>query len=147
MPAMILLTTAGWVVNHFSAQYFSANTTIAQAIGALAIGLIANLYSRLGSELAAAMLHPAIFIQVPGSLAANGGLLSGIQNADRINKQIYSKKDDGSSTGFQESFEMLYAGYSMIQIAIGITLGLSVSILLVYPFRKKNQRKSGLFSF
>lgn len=147
MPAMVLLTTAGWVVNYFSARYFSANTTIAQVIGALTIGLLANLYSRLGSEFAAAILHPAIFIQVPGSLAANGGLLSGVQSADRVNKHAYSQKNITSSLDVQGSSELLNAGYSMIQIAIGITLGLSVSALFVYPFRKRHERKSGLFSF
>jgi hypothetical protein len=35
-------------------------------------------------------------------------------------------------------------GYSMIQVAIGITVGLFLSALIVYPFGKK---RSGLFSF
>jgi hypothetical protein len=35
-------------------------------------------------------------------------------------------------------------GYSMIQVAIGITVGLFLSALIVYPFGK---RRSGLFSF
>lgn len=34
---------------------------------------------------------------------------------------------------------------AMIEIAIGITVGISISALLVYPIRKK--RRSGLFSF
>lgn len=35
-------------------------------------------------------------------------------------------------------------GYSMIQVAIGISVGLFLSALVVYPFGK---RRSGLFSF
>jgi hypothetical protein len=35
-------------------------------------------------------------------------------------------------------------GFSMIQVAIGITVGLFLSALIVYPFGK---RRSGLFSF
>jgi hypothetical protein len=35
-------------------------------------------------------------------------------------------------------------GYSMIQVAIGISVGLFLSAILVYPFGK---RRSGLFSF
>jgi len=35
-------------------------------------------------------------------------------------------------------------GYNMIQIAIGITVGLFLSALIVYPLGK---RRSGLFSF
>lgn len=148
MPAMVLLTTAGWVVNRFSAQRFSANTAIAQALGALAIGLLANLYSRLGGAFAAALLHPAIFIQVPGSLAANGGLISGIESADEINNRTAPAGNAPRlQTGASENFAMLNAGYSMVEIAIGITVGLSVSVLMVYPFRKKGKGKSGLFSF
>lgn len=39
---------------------------------------------------------------------------------------------------------VLDVGYSMIQVAIGITVGLSLSALVVYPCGK---RRSGLFSF
>jgi hypothetical protein len=35
-------------------------------------------------------------------------------------------------------------GFSMIQVAIGITVGLFLAALIVYPFGK---RRSGLFSF
>ena len=35
-------------------------------------------------------------------------------------------------------------GFSMIQVAIGITVGLFLSALIVYPLGK---RRSGLFSF
>ncbi|KAK5550945.1 hypothetical protein LTR46_011054 [Exophiala xenobiotica] len=146
MPAMVLITLAGWVVNHFSGQHFSLNTAISQALGALTIGILANLYSRLGHGLAAALLHPAIFIQVPGSLAANGGLISGIQSANELNNRTSSSNGTRLETGAQGNFELLDAGYSMIEIAIGITVGLSVSALVVYPFRKK-KGKSRLFSF
>lgn len=39
---------------------------------------------------------------------------------------------------------VLNVGYSMIQVAIGITVGLFLSALVVYPMGK---RRSGLFSF
>jgi hypothetical protein len=39
---------------------------------------------------------------------------------------------------------VLNVGYSMIQIAIGITVGLFLSAIIVYPLGK---RRSGLFSF
>jgi uncharacterized membrane protein YjjP (DUF1212 family) len=146
MPGMIPLTTTGWMVNHFSANYFSVNIAIAQALGALTVGLLADLYSRLGSGFAAAVLHPAMFIQVPGSLAVNGGLISGIQNADQVNKHTTSTNGTILQTGADGHLELLNAGYLMIEIAIGITLGLSVSTLLVYPLCKK-KGKSGLFSF
>jgi uncharacterized membrane protein YjjB (DUF3815 family) len=147
MPAMVLLSLAGWVANHFSGQYFSSNIAISQALGALTIGILANLYSRLGHGLAAALLHPAIFIQVPGSLAANGGLITGVQIANELNNRTSSNSSMRLETTAEGNFELLDAGYSMIEIAIGITAGLSLSALVVYPFRKKKKGKSGLFSF
>ncbi|EHY56249.1 uncharacterized protein HMPREF1120_04338 [Exophiala dermatitidis NIH/UT8656] len=122
MPAMVLVTLAGWVVNHFSGQYFSLNTAISQALGAFTIGILANLSSRLRHGLAAALLHPAIFIQVPGSVAANGGLISGVQSANKVNSHTSSSNGTTLGTGAaQGSFELLNAGFSMIEIAIGIT--------------------------
>jgi hypothetical protein len=35
-------------------------------------------------------------------------------------------------------------GFGMIQVAIGITIGLFIAALVVYPYGK---RRSGLFSF
>ena len=154
-PAMLILSLVGWLVNYFSAQHFATNTQIAQTLGALTVGILANLYSRLGHGLAVALLYPAIFIQVPGSLAASGSLISGLTSANQLTKPANGGLDSGGMTvvngtgavgGAQGNTALLNAGYSMIEIAIGITVGLSVSALVVYPFRKK-RGKSGLFSF
>lgn len=51
VPAMVILSLMGWTVNYFSAQRFSANTQIAQTLGALTVGIFANTYSRSGSVL------------------------------------------------------------------------------------------------
>ncbi|KAB5527993.1 hypothetical protein GE09DRAFT_1149893 [Coniochaeta sp. 2T2.1] len=144
-PVMVAISLAGWVVNHFSEQAFSKNTQIAQSLGALTVGVLANVYSRLGLGLAVSIMHPAIFLQVPGSLAAAGGLLSGLKSADSLTS---GWKNGTTTTGQPEDAndtDVLLAGYAMIRIAIGITIGLSVSALLVYPFRKKV--KSGMFTY
>ena len=155
VPAMLCLSLVGWLVNHFSSQYFDTNIQIAQMLGALTVGIIANLASRLGHGLAVALLHPAIFIQVPGSLAASGSLISGLESANQLTQHVDSGLQPGGRQtangsvavgGVQENTAVLNAGYAMVEIAIGITMGLSVSALLVYPFRKKKGR-SGLFSF
>jgi uncharacterized membrane protein YjjP (DUF1212 family) len=154
-PAMLVLTLVGWLSNHFSAQHFATNIQIAQTLGALTVGILANLYSRLGHGLAVALLHPAIFIQVPGSLAASGSLISGLTSANQLTKHADGGVGSGGSTtgngtpgvgGEQGNTAVLNAGYSMIEIAIGITVGLSVSAIVVYPFRNR-RGKSGLFSF
>jgi uncharacterized membrane protein YjjB (DUF3815 family) len=94
-------------------------------------------------------MHPAIYIQVPGSFAASGSLLSGLSIADLINHgtQVAGNESAGKGT-FSSTLiasPMLDAGVSMVEIAVSITIGLSVSALVVYPFRRST-RKSGIFS-
>ena len=152
MPPMLGLAIVGYLVNHYSAQRFSSNAQIAQTLGALAIGVIANLYSRLRHGLAAAALLPAIFVQVPSGLAASGSLISGVTSANQITNHTAPPGLGGgaggvtanAAQGLEVNSAVLNVGYSMIQIAIGITVGLFMSALVVYPLGK---RRSGLFSF
>ncbi|OLN88155.1 Uncharacterized UPF0442 protein C7D4.12c 1 [Colletotrichum chlorophyti] len=227
-PVMILISLAGFLVNNYSSDYFRGNTQVSNMLGALTVGLLANLYSRLsrhahilfhemvdwwnlrvaprfvpasrrrnerrprqdnyhpsaqgttashggitpeGSEpttpttetfsekpgepqtaavearkrtvgygLAAAAMLPAIFVQVPSGLAAGGSLLAGVTSADQItnNNGTASAEDTGINNS---AFAVLF---SVIQVAIGITVGLFLSALIVYPFGK---RRSGLLSF
>lgn len=102
---------------------------------------------------AAAALLPAIFVQVPSGLAASGSLLAGLSSADQItNSTTYAngtaRINGTTSVAVNSSTDLntivFNVGYSMIQVAIGITVGLFLSALIVYPFGK---RRSGLFSF
>ncbi|RAL61033.1 hypothetical protein DID88_010129 [Monilinia fructigena] len=142
-----------YIVNFFSAKRFPSSAQISNTLGALAVGVLGNLYSRVRHGVAAAALLPAIFVQVPSGLAASGSLLAGLSTADSItNSTTYANgtaKVNGTSTVTVSSSEDLNTivfnvGYSMIQVAIGITVGLFLSALIVYPFGK---RRSGLFSF
>lgn len=155
MPVMLIIAFAGYVVNRFSAKRFSSNAQIANTLGALTVGVLGNLYSRLRHGLAAAALLPAIFVQVPSGLAASGSLVSGITSANQItNTSVNGTMPHGTTTvsngtqagliGGDLNSMVLNVGYSMIQVAIGITVGLFLSALVVYPFGK---RRSGLFSF
>ncbi|KAK3064588.1 hypothetical protein LTS18_005846 [Coniosporium uncinatum] len=141
MPAMITSSVNGWFVNYFAGRRFAANAQITQALGALAVGVLANLCSRFGHGLAIALLHPGIFLQVPGSFAASGSLISGLTSANQL---IHN--GTAAAIGAPTNTAILNAGYSMIEIVIGITVGLSVSALIVYPVRKI-RGNSGVFSF
>jgi len=151
-PIMMIIAFVGYIVNHFSALRFSTNAQIANTLGALAIGILGNLYSRLRHGLAAAALLPAIYVQVPSGLAASGSLVSGITSANQITRQkVNGTVTNGTSiissatSSASGVSDMIFnVGYSMIQVAIGITVGLFLSALVVYPFGK---RRSGLFSF
>lgn len=235
MPVQVLISLAGFLVNNFSSRFFRGNGIISSSLGALTIGVLANLYSRLGrfaqnwsldvweyhveprlrrlsgkrprphespyqncppvtdSEetvavtasasagkerdvemgsrpqpsigpfrharkigygLAAAAMLPAIFVQVPSGLAASGSLLSGVTSADQItrNETILANgtviNGTLSTTTTAVSGDLNSSAFSVlvsvIQVAINISVGLSLSALLVYPFGK---RRSGLFSF
>ncbi|KAI0484151.1 DUF1212-domain-containing protein [Xylariaceae sp. FL0804] len=146
MPTMIVIAFAGYIVNFFSGKRFSASPQIANTLGAFTVGVLANLYSRLRHGVAVTALLPAIFVQVPSGLAATGSLLSGLQTANQLNNNTQTV--NGTSTVTITESEPLSnvvfnVAASMIQIAIGITLGLFLSALIVYPLGK---RRSGLWT-
>ncbi|KXT14659.1 hypothetical protein AC579_3671 [Pseudocercospora musae] len=209
-PMMMIIAFAGYIVNYFSSQRFAGNTQVSNTLGALAIGVMANLYSRIGGRvenkaldiweitlrpvwkafrrrvfgiesrrksskkleegsvsdddesifqpaarrvgysLAAAAMLPAIFVQVPSGLAVNGSLVSGIASANQITGNTSSGgtqvlNTSNIATGNNALNSIAFdVGYSVIQVAIGITVGLFLSAIVVYPLGK---RRSGLFSF
>jgi uncharacterized membrane protein YjjP (DUF1212 family) len=154
LPIMALIAVAGHQANFWISTQLSSNLQVANAIGAFVIGCLANLYSRLFHGLAAAAMLPAIYCQVPGGLAASGSLVAGIDSANQIfgNSSSVSIINNGTQ-GFvaaQEDPTSVYGGtifnvgYGMVQVSIGISVGLYLSALVIYPLGK---RRSGLFSF
>ncbi|KAK5988548.1 hypothetical protein PT974_10032 [Cladobotryum mycophilum] len=190
-PVMIVMSLAGYVVNSYSSRYFVGNPQISNMLGALTVGILANLYSRVGRHvenawldflewwnlrvgrrfakgplpppvpdlessaglekpqkqprkvgysLAAAAMLPAIFVQVPSGLAAGGSLLAGINSANQINNN-HTMAASASNSLDTTPFTVLF---SVIQVAISLSVGLFMSALIVYPLGK---RRSGLFSF
>ncbi|KHO00604.1 DUF1212 domain membrane protein Prm10 [Metarhizium album ARSEF 1941] len=147
MPVMVFIAFAGYVVNFFSSIKFVASPQIANTLGALSVGILANLYSRLRHGVAAATLIPAIFVQVPGGLASTGGLLSGLSTANQLINSptvINGTSTVRFSQGESMNTVVFNVAASMIQIAIGIAVGLFMSAVVIYPLGK---RRSGLFSF
>lgn len=198
-PIMLFISFTGYLVNYFTSQRFSGNLQVPQALGALTIGIEANLYARIGRSvdnffiniwerrfrphfynlrtklesssstalrklgsleslplpntrhsdqkpklgygLAAAAMLPAIFVQVPSGLAVSGSLLSGLTSADQIISNTTTTAGTSSDISSSSAFNV---SYSVIEVAIGITVGLFLSALIVYPLGK---RRSGLFSF
>ncbi|KAI1766996.1 DUF1212-domain-containing protein [Hypoxylon sp. FL1150] len=146
MPVMVTIAFAGYIVNYFSSPKFAASPQIANTLGAFTVGVLANLYSRLRHGVAAAALLPAIFVQVPSGIAATGSLLSGLSTANELNNS--TEVVNGTSTVSIDNGQALdtivfNVAASMINIAIGITVGLFLSALIVYPLGK---RRSGLWT-
>jgi uncharacterized membrane protein YjjB (DUF3815 family) len=102
IPVMLAIAFIGYIVNFFSAKKFPSSAQISNTLGALAVGVLGNLYSRMRHGLAAAALLPAIFVQVPSGLAASGSLLAGLSTADQLtNSSTYANgtaKVNGTSS-------------------------------------------------
>ncbi|KAL2857276.1 hypothetical protein BJY01DRAFT_202533 [Aspergillus pseudoustus] len=141
LPVMIVIALSGYVTNYFSTTKLGSNSEVANTVGAFTIGLLGNLYSRLWRGHAAAAILPAIFVLVPSGLASTGSLVSGLNYADSVRDGLASGNTSNISS---QDTSIASLGFGMVQIAIGITVGLFVSALVVYPLGK---RRSGLFNF
>ncbi|KAI4593873.1 hypothetical protein KJ359_008916 [Pestalotiopsis sp. 9143b] len=140
MPVMIVIALAGYAVNFYTSQKFAASAPIAYTFGAFVVGILANLYSRVRHDVAAAILLPAVYVQVPGSLASSGAITVGLQTATLLTQTNATSSSTDSTQLNALAFNF---AASMIQIAIGITVGLFGSALLVYPLGK---RRGGLWT-
>ena len=146
LPPMTIIALTGYITNYFSTKKLGSNSQVANTVGAFTVGIMGNLYSRLWHGHVATAILPAILILVPSGLAATGSLISGVQSADQIKQNVTSHGAASSApgAGLASSSSVFSLGFGMIQVAIGITIGLFIAALCVYPYGK---RRSGLFSF
>ncbi|KAJ9491170.1 hypothetical protein VN97_g2069 [Penicillium thymicola] len=138
LPVTIFMGVCGYVTNYFSTKKLGSNQ-VANTVGAFTIGLLANLYSRLWHGHAAAAIIPGIFTLVPSGLASSGSIISGLEYAEAV----ASGNVSSTTTSVTSNTSLTSLGYGMIQTAIGISVGLFISALIVYPHGKK---RSGIFS-
>ncbi|OWB74647.1 hypothetical protein B5S31_g4459 [[Candida] boidinii] len=149
LPAMIVISGGGYVVNYFSGKHFINAAEFTSTIGCFIIGFLSNLYSRIGKTflgkrmnpgMAVVNMLPGIFVQVPSGIASQGSLLAGINTADAI----VNKNGTSTSTNSNAfSSTSLSFGIVMVEVAIGISVGLFAATIAVYPFGKK---RTGLFT-
>lgn len=140
-PVMIVIALCGYITNYFSTLKLGSNSEVANTVGAFTIGVLGNLYSRLWHGHAATAILPGIFVLVPSGLASSGSLIAGLQYADQVRQNLHSS---GNNISTNQDLSLASLGFGMIQVAIGITVGLFIAALIVYPYGK---RRSGLFSF
>lgn len=133
LPIMLIISGAGYVVSYFSSKYFADSTEFTASLASFVIGVMGNLYSRIWKGIAVSAMLPGIFLQVPGGVGAKSTLLSGIQTADLLTGNTTSTDSSSSDGTTSVSF-----GITMVQIVIGISVGLFASTIFVYPFGKKS---------
>lgn len=156
LPAMVVIATCGHQVFYWSLWRFAQNLQFAGMLAAFTVGTLANLYAKVSGGLAATVLLPAALVIIPNALAASGGLVAGIGTANAIvtnqTRWIHGGfmtpgqyKRDFTATGPSGSTGVIVtAGFGMAQATIGITVGLFLSALLIWPF---SRRKESILSF
>lgn len=143
MPVMVFIAVSGYITNYFSTTKLGSQSEVANTVGAFTIGVLGNLYSRLWHGHAATAILPGIFVLVPSGLASSGSLIAGLRYADQVRQNLETSGNSTASSSLSD-VSVASLGYGMIQVAIGITVGLFIAALVVYPYGKK---RTGLFSF
>ncbi|CAO1625358.1 unnamed protein product [Jaminaea pallidilutea] len=132
-PAMVLIACAGWATNHFAstAAALSGRQDITSALGSLAVGLLSNLYGRVFDGRSYVVAVTGVLYQLPSGLS-NGGLLNFASTS--------TNGQDNFSSGFT-------VAQSLVEVALGLTVGLFTSTIIAYALGGRKQRLGGLFSF
>ncbi|SCU80091.1 LAFA_0B07448g1_1 [Lachancea sp. 'fantastica'] len=135
LPVMTFISCSGYAVTYACGLHFKNSTEFNSSISAFVIGILGNLYSRIWKGLAVSAMLPGIFVQVPSGVASQSSLLAGVQSANAITNSSNSTDNTAAVNDISGSMSF---GVTMIQVSIGISVGLFASTLFVYPFGKKS---------
>ncbi|KAK9895646.1 DUF1212-domain-containing protein [Cystobasidium minutum MCA 4210] len=128
LPVMIIIACIGFVTNTIANRYIFDHSDIVSFIGSFVVGILGNLYSRIFRGTGFVVMVPGVLFLVPSGIAAAGGLAM---------TQVKGRGDSYSNG--------LIIGFRMVQVAIGITVGLFFSSFIVYSFGRRKQ--AALFAF
>ncbi|KAG8747427.1 hypothetical protein FRC10_001098 [Ceratobasidium sp. 414] len=128
LPVMVFISCAAYAANKAANRYIFDRSDVVSAIGAFVVGVLGNLYSRVFRGTAFVVMVNGIGFLIPSGIAAAGGLAQNYRGSD----------SDQYSSG-------LSLGFRMVQVAIGITVGLFGSGLIVYSFGSR--KRGALFAF
>ena len=125
---MIIIACVGFACNMLANHFIFSRSDVVSTIGSFVIGILGNVYSRVFRGTAFTAMAVAVLFLVPSGMSAAGGLAMTYKGSDG---DLYS---NGLSIGFR-----------MVSVAIGITVGLFGSGLVVYSFGRK--KGAALFAF
>ncbi|THH28073.1 hypothetical protein EUX98_g6122 [Antrodiella citrinella] len=119
LVVMVVISCTAYAANKVADHYIFNRSDVVSAIGAFAVGLLGNIYSRkMGGTAFTSMVTGVLFL-VPSGLSQIGGITAQGNGID--------------------------IGGAMIAVTIGITVGLFMSQALVYMFGSR--KNAALFSF
>ena len=113
-PVMVAIALAGYMVDYFLKPRLTEQPVLVKCLCGFTVGLLSRVYSRVGHGLAFAAMLPAIFVQVPDALVAQGSLYASVTDANANLK----------STVTQDIMIMIYLGVEMFHIAVGTAVGI-----------------------
>lgn len=149
LPAMVFIATCGHQAFYWSLLRFAQNLQFAGMIAAFTSGLLANIYARISGCFAPPILLPAVLVHIPNALAASGSLVAGVGTANSIVANDASYVDDGLMTRGLDARDfsakgpsgstglIITAVFGMAQATIGITVGLFLSALVIWPLARR----------
>ncbi|CEP18754.1 hypothetical protein [Parasitella parasitica] len=115
-PIMVVVAACGFVTNYVLSCYANAPSQILQVVPAFVVGLLGNLLSKFTGKMSLDAVILGIFYLVPGSLGLKSAL------------GFFGQSGTGEFANQGAGFAL-----SMIETSIGITVGLFIATLLVYP--------------
>ncbi|KAI5474725.1 DUF1212 family protein [Pseudohyphozyma bogoriensis] len=130
LPIMIIIGSAGFCANHFSGLAFVNRSDISSALGSFAVGFLGNIYGKFTRGSPFVVMVPGVLFQLPSGLS-NGGLLQ-------------FATSDNSTSNYSAGFT---TAESLVEVAIGLTVGLFVSAAVVNFLGGGRRRGSNLSSF
>ncbi|KAG9031248.1 hypothetical protein FRB95_002951 [Tulasnella sp. JGI-2019a] len=128
LPVMIAISSLSYLARKILQYHIGPRQEIVSAIGAFVIGVLGNVYARVFKGTAFTAMVTGVCVLVPSSLAATGGLAMN-----------YHGKDIDQ---YQQTIQI---GVRMLEVAVGTTVGLLTSSLVVYTFGPK--KRTALFAF
>ena len=158
-PVMILIAICGWLVSNFAMiadnvnsdcmgksdghcpvpEVLKDHTYLYSAMGSFTVGILSNIYGRFFDGRSFVVSVPGILYQLP----------TGMTGApDQAN--LWNFASQSQSSGNAQSSEVtsgLQIGAQLLNISLGIAIGLFASSLLMFFLGGRKVRGGGMFSF
>ena len=155
-PVMVLIAVCGWLVANFATIANKVNAScngtkdehcpvpevlqnhsyLYSALGSFTVGILANIYGRFFDGRSFVVAVPGILFQLPSGMTGSTTLWN-----------FATLQDDGSGSGNTEVTSGLQIGAQLLNISLGIAIGLFASSLMMYFLGGHRVRGAGMFSF
>lgn len=147
---MVVISCVSFAANKAANHFIFNRSDVVSAIGAFAVGLLGNIYSRMFGGTAFTVMVTGVLFLVPVRLARSRlrpGTTLSLAETDTdclfsSSKSGLSQADGGAITASGNGVDI---GSAMIAVTIGITVGLFMSQALVYMFGTR--KNAAMFSF